>query len=164
MHRLRQGFAALNLIAPTPPTPDVLDDPGVRRLFEALSAHDRRHLLEVYRAARCRSEDEAVRSAALLHDVGKATLSGKRISLAARVYWVLRQLLPGVPLRSSRANRGGGWLIGPWLAEHHARIGADRLRALGMPEADCRLVELHDRGDVEDARLTLLREIDSLTF
>jgi hypothetical protein len=162
-HRLRQGLHALKL-ADTLPTPASLPGERIVHLFESLSARDRHHLVTVYQAARKRTGDTNFHLAALLHDLGKVTLSGQQISLPARTFAVLATLLPRRVRDRLRPERDGAWLTGPWLAEHHARLGADRLRALGVSEAVCQLVEHHDSHDFADERLCLLREIDSTTL
>ena len=133
-------------------------------MFEVLDARDRSHLLAAYQVSLETADDRVVQLAALLHDIGKATLSGKRISLVARVCVVLLPALPGELRGRVRPDRDGAWLTGWWLAKHHARLGAERLRALGVSEEVCRLVELHDSINVADDRLKLLRDIDSGTL
>ena len=133
-------------------------------MFAYLGRHDQGHLVAAHDTARDRAEDPELHLAVLLHDIGKVTLSGQRVSLGARVFAVLGNYLPRSIRSRIRADRDGAWLTGPWLAEHHALIGAERLRALGLPEHVCRLVELHDDPTVSDDRLRVLREIDSATI
>ena len=133
-------------------------------MFEALSTYDQRHLIAVHHSAKRVTQDDGLLLAALLHDIGKATLSGARVSLVARVFQVLRNAAPGPVRERVRPPRDGAWLKGSWLAEHHAAIGAERLRALGVDEAICQMVQLHDARDVNDQRLALLHRIDSTTL
>jgi hypothetical protein len=163
VHRVRQGLQALKLADP-PPIPALLKTERLALLFEALSSRDRHHLTIAYQAALSRSSDSELHLAALLHDLGKVTLSGKQISHPARVVAVLAEHLPRRLRNRLRSEEGGAWLTGLWLAEHHGRLGADRLRALGVSETICWLVEHHDNHELADERLTLLREIDSETL
>ena len=162
-HRIRQGLHALTISDP-PSTPQSISDDRVVLLFESLSVRDRYHLVAAYEIALLKTSDPVVQLATLLHDFGKVTLSGKRISLPARVVAVLDDRLPGRVRELIRPKLSGAWLTGPWLAEHHAQLGAERLRALGIAEDVCWLVENHDIHDLADRRLELLRDIDSSTL
>jgi HD domain len=163
-YRLRQGLGALRPgDAGTVVDPGIAD-PRLASLFKSLSSRDRRHLVEVWRVARECGDDPDLHVAALFHDIGKVTLSGKHVSLLARVLVVLADHLPRQILARLRPDREGAWPTGLRLAEHHAGIGADRLRALGVSEAACWLVEQHDNRELTDERLLLLREIDSKTL
>ena len=161
--RIRQGLRAIWRTDPLP-APERLTCERQLLLFDSLSPHDRHHLGVAYESALDRTDDPDVQLAALLHDLGKVTLSGKRISLPARVIAVLGNHVPSKLRERLRPKRSGAWLTGPWLAEHHARLGAERLRALGVREDVCWLVENHDDYDIADRRLELLREIDSSTL
>jgi putative nucleotidyltransferase with HDIG domain len=92
--------------------------------------------------------------AALLHDIGKASLAGEHVTTVERILNVL-------PMRMhpERSNR----VTGINLARHHAVIGAERLRALGVDERVCWLVEHHDDDSAADAQLRLLQAIDNAT-
>jgi hypothetical protein len=161
--RLHQGIRAIGKRTP-PVTPTVFQDDRIAQLFESLGAHDRCHLIAAFLASKRVSDDKDLHLAALLHDIGKVTLSGKPISLAARAFAVLASACPRWMRRTWGTDPDGAWLTGPWLAAHHARIGAERLRALGLNDAISRLVEQHDDSDACDVRLRLLREIDSATL
>jgi len=133
-------------------------------MLQSLSAHDRRHLVSAYTSACERTSDNELRLAALLHDIGKATLSGRQISLATRVLAVLTCASQRRQAGAPHSCPAGSWFAGMWLAEHHARIGADRLRALGIAEEICWLVEHHGDAGIGDGAQTLLRDIDHASF
>lgn len=102
-----------------------------RGLFFDQSGADQRHALRVAHLLLARGHtDRLLVRAALLHDVGK---SGRGVSLAARVTWVLAaRLSTRVRARMARLS---SWRP---LADH-AAVGAGRLRAAGV---DARLVAL----------------------
>lgn len=158
---MRQGVLALHTARGSPITPPVISNDKLRRLFESLGDHDRFHLISAYYSVTSRTDDHALQLGVLLHDIGKVTLSGRQISLAMRVVAVLVRTAPRWIQERFRTERDGAWLTGPWLAEHHAQLGAERVGALGVPAEICRLVAQHDDPEVADDRLRLLREIDS---
>jgi putative nucleotidyltransferase with HDIG domain len=156
---------ALALIARTPPVVDrrLFPNESVWRLFEELHAHDQRHLLAVYRKAVDAGLPEPVCTAGLLHDIGKATLAGTRISLVARIaHVILQRASPEFETRLT--DRSGPWLgIGLRLAQEHGTLGANRLRALAVDSRICEIVEHHDDPTLCDPPIRRLQEIDSAT-
>jgi hypothetical protein len=132
-------------------------------MFHDLQVHDRRHLFEVHRKARADGLDDELCTAALLHDIGKVTLTGTKISLPARIAHVLLgRLAPS--LRGSPMLEQVPWLgIGLRLAERHAGYGAERLRALGVADSICGIVASHDVEPHPEERVRRLQEIDSTT-
>jgi len=135
----------------------------VCRLFRGLHPHDQRHLIAVYEKAIAAGLPPDVCTAGLLHDVGKVTLAGSRISLAARIAHVLLQRF-SPSLEARLIERSGPWLgVGLRLAQNHGRLGADRLRALAVDPAVCEIVERHDDCTYPDLAVRLLQEIDSTT-
>lgn len=162
-HRLHQISLALRQrTAPTAP-PDLFPNQATWRLFRDLHAHDQRHLLAVYRKAVTAGLPTLVCQAGLLHDIGKVTLTRTRISLVARIAHVLLGRLFPVLGKSIAANSSPWTGVGMRLAADHARIGADRLRALGVDERICHIVEVHDDSSQSDPDIRRLQGIDSAT-
>ena len=162
-HRLRQIGLALGVRTTSPIDPALIPNEAVRRLFQQLHPHDQRHLREVHRKAREANLPRFMCQAAILHDIGKVTLAGTTINLISRIAHVLlSQRSSPICLRpvNSRLPVVG---TGMRLASGHARVGAARLRALGVPETVCHVVALHDDRTVTDPLLRLLQEIDSAT-
>jgi hypothetical protein len=162
-HRLHQ--IALALIVRTAPAVDrrLFPNDAVWRLFDGLHAHDQRHLLAVYRKAVDAGLPEPVCTAGLLHDIGKVTLAGTRISLAARIaHVILQRAAPDVEIRL--IDRSGPWLgVGLRLAHEHGTLGANRLRALAVDSRICEIVAHHDDTTLSDPPICRLQEIDSAT-
>jgi hypothetical protein len=163
VHRLHQ--IGLALVARTAPDidPNLFPTDSAWRLFQDLHPHDQRHLITVRQRADEAGLPEPLCQAALLHDIGKVTLCGTRISLVARIlHVILQRISPGIErlLTGARLPLLG---TGLWLANHHGRIGAERLRALGVPCVVCHVVEVHDHEDQFDSNIRLLQEIDSAT-
>jgi len=156
-YRLRQALAFLDPRVPARPRDQALQrlNDDERTLFRRLSPADQRHALAVYLAAKeVRPHDEALQTAALLHDVGKG-----RPGLAERTgLTVTKTLAPWLLLR---------WQLLP-PASRRGRIS----RLVGDTEASARLAELAgSRADVvetlrcygfrEHARGRLLAELDA---
>ena len=154
-HRLAQTRVAL-LGATAPASPiDALPNQAVLDLFNSLSAHDRRHLIAVYERA-CQDELAADTClAGLLHDIGKVSLSGRQVHIHERILHVLP--IGRHPKHCPRVS-------GIDLTRHHAAIGAARLRALGVSERVCWLVEHHADLFTADPQLQALQIIDNATL
>ena len=161
VHRLHQ--IALAVSKRESPAFEPSDFPGDRvvRLFQSLHPHDQRHLLDVHCKAKKAGLDEVHCQAALLHDVGKVTLAGTRISLWARIAHVILHRIS--PTAGATFARLGALGPGLRLARDHGQIGADRLRALGVSESICQIVECHDDSSQVSPQLCLLQKIDSET-
>lgn len=130
-------------------------------LLARLPHFDRVHHLQVYRrlVASGHSDPDLLR-AALLHDIGKADQCG-RVMLAHRVARVLlKATWPDALARIT--SQDGTWLThGLYLAEHHARLGADLAREGGASERCCELILQHDRHvSGADAELAALVAAD----
>ena len=126
-------------------------------LFAAMHARDRRHSLDMVRWLRARMEPSRdLLVAALLHDVGKGSLH-----VWDRVLYVL---LDGVSARLTdavAAERGRGSRRALWVLRHHARLGAETLRAAGCASGVVTLVERHSAADIAgDEELRWLRAAD----
>ena len=163
IHRFHQIWLALTLRAAPEFDSRLFPNELVCRLFHGLHPHDQRHLIAVYGKAVAAGLPPDVCTAGLLHDIGKVTLAGTRISLAARIAHVLLQHFS--PALEARLIQGSGpWLgVGLRLAQNHGRLGADRLRALTVDLRICEIVERHDDCSYPDHAVHLLQEIDSAT-
>jgi hypothetical protein len=163
IHRLHQIWLALTLRTAPDVDPTLLPNEHVCRLFQGLHPHDQRHLIAVYEKAVAAGLPPDVCTAGLLHDIGKVTLAGTRISLAARIAHVLLQHF-SPSLEARMIERSGPWLgVGLRLAKNHGHLGADRLRALAVEPGICEIVERHDDCTHPDPAVRLLQEIDSAT-
>ena len=163
VHRLHQICLALVVRTPPDIDPSLFPTDSAWRLFQDLHPHDQRHLIAVRQRADEAGLTEPLCQAALLHDIGKVTLCGTRISLAARiVHVILQRISPGTE-RSITGARLPLLGTGLRLANHHGKLGADRLRALGVSCVVCHIVEIHDDKNQHDVGIRLLQEIDSAT-
>ena len=163
VHRLHQIWLALTLR--DSPTVDLALFPSehVWLLFRDLHPHDQRHLIAVYDKAIAAGLSPEVCQAGLLHDIGKVTLAGTRISLAARITHVLLQrFAPSFESQLIQRSSPLPW-VGLRLAGEHGRLGANRLRALAVDPVICEIVERHDDCSNPDPAVRLLQEIDSAT-
>jgi len=162
LHRLRQVAVSLApRQRPVEPV-ELASTPRTARLFAALAPHDRRHLRAVHSACVRNGLSPDVALAGLLHDIGKASLSGRRVTLADRsLRVVLAGWRPDLLSRLSRAP-APGWRLGLLLADRHAALGADRLTALGWPAAIVAAVREHQSGAAE-GELATMRRIDDST-
>lgn len=113
------------------------------QLIERLSAFDRAHLLRVHdRLVAQGYTDPDLLHAALLHDVGKSN-GGHHVGVWHRVVRVLgRRFAPR--LWSKLADSRWRLTMGLYLAEHHARLGAGKVRATGGSERCVELIARHE--------------------
>lgn len=163
--RLRQGFAALHGggrggDGRLPASLTVA--PRTARLFAALAPHDRRHLVAVHGACVSEGLSPDLVLAGLLHDVGKSSLSARRITLLDRTLHVLLGRVTPRPLVWLAREPTGGATLGLHLALHHPALGAGRLAALGWPASVTDLVRRHATDDTS-GDLAVLRRIDDAT-
>ncbi|MBI1886230.1 MAG: HD domain-containing protein [Chloroflexi bacterium] len=129
------------------------------RLFESMTPRDRRHCLDVFLALRrqgCR--DEAVLTAALLHDAGK----GPGIRVWHRVLYVLMEAVASGRLERLAEEGGSGWRGALAAILRHPERGAELAADAGASAAAVRLIREHEeRGAAQgDERLALLRAAD----
>jgi hypothetical protein len=163
LHRLHQIALALRIRTAPDIEPSFFPSESVWRMFSDLHPHDQRHLIAVFDRAREAGLPDTLCQAALLHDIGKVTFGGTRISLVARIiHVVLQRLSPATGCALAEINIP--WLgIGLRLAHHHGKLGAERLRAIGMPCDICHAVEIHDDKGQRDPDIRALQNIDSAT-
>jgi putative nucleotidyltransferase with HDIG domain len=115
--------------------------PSLWPLFAGLPVNDQRHGLDVLETVRRleREPDRLLEQAALLHDVGKA---GAQFSVVERSLTVfLRAASPRLLQALLRARPGFARRYDVYI--DHARIGAERLRAVGAPELAAIVAEHH---------------------
>lgn len=158
IYRVRQFRRALGA-RPHAADLSVLDrylTPAERRLFEATAPRDQHHHLETLRLlARHGEPSPALARAALLHDTGKGF-----IHLHERVLYVLlAAAAPWLLDRLSRRERAGvrGAL---YRTRHHAHLGAETLRRLGVGAREIDLVARHHDDPGADAELRALIAAD----
>jgi len=138
----------------------LLGDDAQWRLVARLAPYDRTHHLQVHDLLVARGcTDPDLLRAALLHDVGKAR-GRRRVCRWHRVARVVgRWVSPRLWRRLSHTpNRV---TLGLYLTEHHARLGAASVRAIGVSERCCNLIARHeDPQPTGDALLDALIAAD----
>jgi hypothetical protein len=134
--------------------------PTIRAAFWDLHRFDQRHLICVHQRLREQGvADHDVLLAGLLHDVGKVSFRVRPGSIDRALKVLLARFAPGLLSRVTASPRR--WNRGLYVAVHHPRLGAERLRALGANERVCWLVARHeDAPEVVDAALRVLQEAD----
>ncbi|MSQ62001.1 MAG: HD domain-containing protein [Dehalococcoidia bacterium] len=152
-HRARQFLDALH----------VREDGGEARpfltpaqwaLFVGQVPRDRKHALVCWRALA--GEDESLRLAALLHDVGKGDVQPQE-----RVLYVLLKAAAPWALARLAAPGGAHWRRALNALVHHAEGSAAAARQAGAPAAAVRLIRRHhERAAAEDRALRLLQRTD----
>lgn len=158
LYRVRQFRRALRA-RPCPDGLRALDcylSPNERSLFDRVSPRDQFHQLETLRLlSRAAAPSRPLARAALLHDAGKGS-----VRLHDRVlYVVLAAAAPAVLERLTR-HEGRGPLGALYRIRHHARIGADRVRALGAEPRVVELIARHHDPPGDDAELRALIAAD----
>lgn len=129
--------------------------PALAALFRTMDPAARRHHLAVYRRLRARGCDNAeVLAAALLHDIGKG-----RVSPLDRTAYVLASRLGPAFVRWVAGDGRRGWRALYRLA-HHPALGAALVEAAGGSARLVWLIAHHQRRDLDDRDLQLLREAD----
>lgn len=136
--------------------------PEERALFASMEARDQRHSLNMLHWLEAHAPDDArpsfdLLAAVLLHDVGKGPL----------VVWdrVAFVLLGAAPMLRRRlgSERGRRWQRAQWHLEHHARLGATRLTAVGTRARVIELVARHkDARAGGDEELAWLMAADAV--
>lgn len=140
----------------------LLDNPAQWRLLERMTRYDRAHHLHVYQwlVERGHRDPDLLR-AALLHDVGKAD-GRQRVMLGHRIARVLgRAVTPSGLDRLAKPN-GSRLCHGLYLAQHHARLGAEMARSTGASDRCCALIARHEDASAgDDVELAALMAADA---
>lgn len=134
--------------------------PAELRLFLAMDPRDRRHSVDLLRwlevTAGSKRPSEALRRAALLHDVGKG-----RLWVWDRVAYVLLEAVSPRLADVLGAPEGARWRGALWRLRHHAELGARALAEVGTDPRVVALVAAHTDGFArEDPELARLIEAD----
>jgi CRISPR-associated nuclease/helicase Cas3-like protein len=129
--------------------------PDLAALFARLPVNDRRHGLDVLETVtRLEAQpSQLLQQAALLHDVGKSGVEFSVIDRSLTVFLdaVSASLLAAlIRARPGFARRHAAY-------KDHARIGADRLRAVGAMELAAIVAEHHAEHPVSDVTRRLQR-------
>lgn len=130
--------------------------------FRILSTGDQQHLIAVYRELARRGADEDTRIAGLLHDIGKACRKCNITTLDRCVHVFCTRFVPGPYRLFARLDQAPGWARGVHRLATHASRGAEAARQAGYSERIQWLIRNHERSDLEDPQLCLLREADDL--
>jgi HD domain len=136
-------------------TAERLLGPNLAPLFARLPVNDRRHGLDVLQTVTQLDADPSLllQQAALLHDVGK---DGAHFSVLDRSVTVfLGAVSPRLMAALIRARPGFARRHATYV--DHARIGADRLRAVGATELAAIVAEHHAAHPVSDVTRRLQR-------
>ncbi len=156
-HRARQFFDALRVggdEALDLGEALVLLNPRQQALFLGQAPRDRRHALECY--ARLRDGEEALRRAALLHDVAKGD-----VRIYERVLFVLLSAGSSRWLGRLAADDGAHWRRSLSAMLYHAERGAELARGAGAHPETVRLIRMHHEPPAHgDEALRRLREAD----
>ncbi len=125
-------------------------------LFYAMSTRDQAHSLNTAAlVARSDCAKPDLIAAALLHDAAK----GRQRIWERVLYVALDEALPG--LLQSLARPGAGTRGALYRSIHHAAVGAELARAVGLPARVCDLIAYHHEP-VADAEQRLLQWADAV--
>jgi putative nucleotidyltransferase with HDIG domain len=121
-------------------------------LWQRQPNHDRRHAIAVARGVEAQlagtpdADDEVWLSCALLHDIGKLDA---RLGVYGRVVATVAGAAAGRDMADAWTTRGGFTRrVGLYLK--HPAIGADRIRAVGAPDAAARWAAAHHTRPLPD--------------
>ena len=125
-------------------------------LFYAMAVFDERHALNVARTAQKLAEgltldQELLLRVSLLHDIGRT-----KVSLWDKVFAVVMdKLFPTLTKRLARKNHA------LHIYYHHPKIGADKLRSMGLAREAEIIAKHHDLSEAGDLpELAILRRAD----
>jgi hypothetical protein len=167
IYRLSQVRQQLGFVSPLAPQEraEVAEQlpPVALQLFTTMSPADQRHSLRVYQGLRARGwRDQDILTAALLHDVGKA--SGRvpfwtrpAIVLGKRCAPRLLARLTRYPIEPQGLSRWRRALSYAWW---HAEVGADLAAGSGLSARAVHFIRMHHRPDSPElAELHLVDEV-----
>ena len=128
-------------------------------LFLGMQRRDQRHSLDLFHALAAEGASADSQVAALLHDVGKDELHDWQ-----RILFVLLEASrPGIG-RRLEVESGPSWRTGLWRLRHHARLGAERLAAVGCTPRVVEIVAAHTGvPPLDDPEIARFIEWDSRT-
>lgn len=129
-------------------------------LLRGLSTADRAHHLSVYRRlVRHGVSDRELLTAALLHDVGKAS-GNMKVGLVHRTVAVIVASVAPNAVRKIADPDGRRWRRIFWLIIAHPERGASMARSIGCSERVCWLIAHHHDFSQSDKCLALLQRAD----
>lgn len=141
--------------------------PQALALFCRMPRRDQRHCLDVYYAVQAAGGNQTdLLIAALLHDVGKTTRSGRRLRLWHRVLIVLLNAIAPALVQQLARPRPASWGYPFFVHLHHPERGAELALAAGCSNLTAALIRRHQATlagppeDDEDRLLALLQAAD----
>lgn len=113
-------------------------------LFQRMTRRDQRHSLDVFHRVQQSAPDQPdLLAAALLHDVAKTALPGRRVRLHHRVLVVLMEAArPGWAQRIARDDPAS-WRYPFYLHLHHPELGARLAEEAGCSPLTAELIRRH---------------------
>ena len=116
-------------------------------LFQRMALRDQRHSLDVWQRVQQATADAAsspdLLAAALLHDVAKTTLPGRRLRLGHRVAIVLLDALSPGAVERLASDRPGSWRYPFYVHRHHPQLGARLAQDAGCSPLTVELIRRH---------------------
>ncbi len=141
--------------------------PEARELFRRQAALDQLHALSVYDALwQAGHTNPQLLAAALLHDVGKATIRSKFSAWLRVIVVLLDRFAPRLLARLIRGEPRDGWRRLFVAYAHHPEIGACWAQEAGCSSLTVALIRRHEKRQAncrteEDQLLTALQAVDN---
>lgn len=115
--------------------------------FQRMALRDQRHSLDVWRRVQQANADAGsspdLLAAALLHDVAKTTLPGRRLRLGHRVAIVLLNALAPAAVERLASNQPSSWRYPLYVHAHHPELGAQLAQEAGCSPLTVELIRRH---------------------